>query len=720
MMNITTARKTREQRNARIAWASAALLFTLLGVLLYTNDSLRQSILDFSREESEQYAEIRKEMKPMLQKLEKHRLEQTKLKKEEAEKLRKASELKHKKNMIRKVEELREINRELTKERELREKKIKARTQEQMRKQELEDIKLVKNQLDDSWKLFEKKNQSKKHLGKEKLDYLDEARNELQTAMDEALEDPLNDEALENLEEKAEEFSERMAKALDDKSTTFDRQGEEAKNAAERIAEIAENTQQFGEDMDAFNDIPDPLEDEEEIDSEKDDPKNELYADISDGASSSDSNSGSNENGDDSESDSEAHGSGSSATPSATAVAAAMEGELGSKTPDELVETANVLENHANAQFNAARTADMAMATNSSFAEAKDKLAKDESAQSGSESGSLAQQGSGIGTAQDFQDYDKALENAVREVGQKVSKANNQLSQMSSNSQQGMGQLSSQQAAQISSATQSAINNVHRQPNQIIDLSGLMRPNVIGEITMSSGGSSNSIPGEGGARIDENIEDGGAHMVETSSVPKTLKSEAVLNTLPGRRFSEESTRKGWLYLDTWYIIGPWDNKGKIDYEVKHPPETIIDLDGVYQGKVYSNWQMKADRKRGIERDHIVGQPRQLKWQFTQGDTVRITPPDDQSDSTYYAYTDVFFDEPREMLINVATDDAAKVWINGIVVQEEKGLSPYSLGENYRKVFLHQGYNRILLRIENGPKVCRFSMVMVPPEAISKS
>ena len=51
--------------------------------------------------------------------------------------------------------------------------------------------------------------------------------------------------------------------------------------------------------------------------------------------------------------------------------------------------------------------------------------------------------------------------------------------------------------------------------------------------------------------------------------------------LPGRRFSKDAERKGWLYINTWYMIGPWESFGREDFSIVHPPEVSIDFDAVY-------------------------------------------------------------------------------------------------------------------------------------------
>lgn len=82
-----------------------------------------------------------------------------------------------------------------------------------------------------------------------------------------------------------------------------------------------------------------------------------------------------------------------------------------------------------------------------------------------------------------------------------------------------------------------------------------------------------------------------------------IKAEA----LPGRRFTGQSPRRGWLYVDTWYVIGPWENHGKIDWSNIHAPEFEIDLAKTYPGG-----------KGG----------RELRWQFTQNPTIRCDTPDE--------------------------------------------------------------------------------------------
>ncbi|MGF1678490.1 MAG: hypothetical protein ACFCUX_04775 [Candidatus Methylacidiphilales bacterium] len=171
--------------------------------------------------------------------------------------------------------------------------------------------------------------------------------------------------------------------------------------------------------------------------------------------------------------------------------------------------------------------------------------------------------------------------------------------------------------------------------------------------------------------------------------------EVVANSLPGRQLTESSSRMGYLYLDTWYMIGPWDNWSRADFEIVHPPEQRIDLDAVY-----------TDGKNGPKNP--------LRWYFVQSDRIAIQPRNPTYSATYYAYTEVFSDQTREMLVAVASDDMAKVWLNGQVIWTDVGQSSWNLDEGFRKVIFKKGFNTVLVRLENGPAYTAFSVLLCPP------
>ena len=203
--------------------------------------------------------------------------------------------------------------------------------------------------------------------------------------------------------------------------------------------------------------------------------------------------------------------------------------------------------------------------------------------------------------------------------------------------------------------------------------------------------------GEGTNAKFAKIGEGGENMQKMKKIPRIhLPSQKIQATsLVGRRYSQESERAGWVYIDAWHIIGPWENHGAVNYSVNHPPEQGVDLDAVYEngkgGKV-------------------------LRWEFTQSNNIRVIPPY-ANDATYYLFTEIYFEEGKDMLLSISSDDAAKVWINGQVIWQENGLSSWYLGEGIRKVYFKKGINIILVRLENGPGEVLFSFLLCPPEKL---
>ena len=214
--------------------------------------------------------------------------------------------------------------------------------------------------------------------------------------------------------------------------------------------------------------------------------------------------------------------------------------------------------------------------------------------------------------------------------------------------------------------------------------------------------------GEGDSKELRKDESGEGSAMTFGKLPDSLRideGKIIRAAMPGRRFTRDSVRKGWLYLDTWYVIGPWENHSAVDYSVKHPPEFGIDFDARYHDGKFAK---------------LPGHPHEtLKWEFYQSDQVRCQPPAVYGASTYYAYTDVWFEESRDMLIAVASDDASSVWLNGQIVWLDAGQSAWQLGEGYRKVHFKKGFNDILVRIENGPTHCVWSVVLCPPEMLTE-
>lgn len=93
---------------------------------------------------------------------------------------------------------------------------------------------------------------------------------------------------------------------------------------------------------------------------------------------------------------------------------------------------------------------------------------------------------------------------------------------------------------------------------------------------------------------------------------------------------------------------------------------------------------------------------------------RTTIPTRRPVSTYYAFTEVFGERGMEMLLAVASDDDAKVWLNDQLFWRNDGTGPWRIEEGFRKVLFRRGFNTLLVPAENAPTTCTYSIHLCPP------
>ena len=315
-----------------------------------------------------------------------------------------------------------------------------------------------------------------------------------------------------------------------------------------------------------------------------------------------------------------------------------------------------------------------------------------------------ALQASQPGDRPGFQTYNAALDQAQQAVQAMRLGAEGMVGQARDFAPGGNGQgQESTQAAQLRAAIQKATSAASgKSPGQVINLVSMMGAAYRG---MGMGRS-----GDGQDNQAARLLQGGAGTTmgsassEAGKTPASLQlnaTEITAQLLPGRKLSRDSKRQGWLYIDTWYIIGPFQRLEEyttdLNFKYRYPPETHVDLDATYPGKI----------------SNATRRPAELRWRFYQSNTLRITPPDEADGSVYYAYTEVYFEDQEEVLIAVASDDAAKVWVNDLVVWQDTGLSPWRLDEGFRRILFRKGYNRILVRVESAPGICNYSLLLCP-------
>lgn len=192
----------------------------------------------------------------------------------------------------------------------------------------------------------------------------------------------------------------------------------------------------------------------------------------------------------------------------------------------------------------------------------------------------------------------------------------------------------------------------------------------------------------------------GAMQVTDALAPGTFRLGA------GRSFGSGGVAADRVFVDSWYLIGPFQGVGAQSQDADYPPEQEIDLDAAYRGK---DGQL-------------------LRWQYMQFSRYPIVPPIRAENAVYYGFTELDLDKERDVVFAMGADDDAKVWLNGrLIWKSGRGDKPWyhanfkneagsriaqmNLSEVNVPVHLRKGHNTVLFKLYNGPMNLFFSLVI---------
>jgi hypothetical protein len=162
-----------------------------------------------------------------------------------------------------------------------------------------------------------------------------------------------------------------------------------------------------------------------------------------------------------------------------------------------------------------------------------------------------------------------------------------------------------------------------------------------------------------------------------------------------------------LYLDQWYVVGPFDAHGQASLQEAYPPEWGVDLDAVYRGKGGAL----------------------LQWVLSDSPSYPFIPPDRAEDAVFYAWTEVRVAQDTTVWMDIGADDDSKLWVNDQLVwasgDQDKAwyhrpfyelgpaIAAFDLVEGRRRVTLHAGRNTLLFKLYNGIDLMFLSVVITP-------
>ena len=173
----------------------------------------------------------------------------------------------------------------------------------------------------------------------------------------------------------------------------------------------------------------------------------------------------------------------------------------------------------------------------------------------------------------------------------------------------------------------------------------------------------------------------------------------------GRSFGKGGLLADRVYLNTWYIVGPFHGEGRDSRDRVYLPELGIDLDAAYAGKG----------------------GRTLRWRAVEATRYPLIPEPRTENSVYYATTELRVDEVTEVWLDIGADDDSKLWLDDHLIWTSGDadkpwyrrpffdlapqLATYGLVEGSVFVRLQPGRHRLVFKLYNGIDLMFFSVVL---------
>ncbi len=161
-----------------------------------------------------------------------------------------------------------------------------------------------------------------------------------------------------------------------------------------------------------------------------------------------------------------------------------------------------------------------------------------------------------------------------------------------------------------------------------------------------------------------------------------------------------------VYVNRWYLIGPFERKHHDAWLLPDPPEQAVILDAAYRGK----------------------DGRLLKWEYVDSASYPLVPLRPAGEAVYYGYTELMVDKEQDLTIWVGANDDAQLWLNDKLVWRGRSVAKalfysevndsgkphagdYNFSEGKRVVHLRQGRNKLFFKLSNGLGSLFFSLVL---------
>ncbi|MBO7299663.1 MAG: hypothetical protein J6V41_07670 [Kiritimatiellae bacterium] len=181
---------------------------------------------------------------------------------------------------------------------------------------------------------------------------------------------------------------------------------------------------------------------------------------------------------------------------------------------------------------------------------------------------------------------------------------------------------------------------------------------------------------------------------------------------PGNMFGSAGVPAVWGFVNSWYVIGPFDNPNRVNLTRKFAPESVVDLDASYIGKGGKTVKWTYEQATATAQNN--------SYLHKHANRSMVRPEYSGEYEIWYAYTEIFMEEECDLWLGIGSDDRSDIWINDFKIwSSSDNLKAWRIDEGFRRVHLRKGRNKILARVENGHWNFGWSICLTPDPSVVK-
>ncbi|MBO7223807.1 MAG: hypothetical protein J6V70_06710 [Kiritimatiellae bacterium] len=212
---------------------------------------------------------------------------------------------------------------------------------------------------------------------------------------------------------------------------------------------------------------------------------------------------------------------------------------------------------------------------------------------------------------------------------------------------------------------------------------------------------------EGGSNNKTSISAGATGMAGIAKLEPTMPGLE-----PGNMFGSAGVPAVWGFVNSWYVIGPFDNPNRVNLTRKFAPESVVDLDASYIGKGGKTVKWTYEQATATAQNN--------SYLHKHANRSMVRPEYSGEYEIWYAYTEIFMEEECDLWLGIGSDDRSDIWINDFKIwSSSDNLKAWRIDEGFRRVHLRKGRNKILARVENGHWNFGWSICLTPDPSVVK-